>query len=32
MSSQKPCGETLVSSTDEVPVPSDTDFIGVFLD
>ena len=32
MSSQKPCGETFETSTDEVPVPSGTDFIRVFLD
>jgi hypothetical protein len=32
MSSQKPCGETFETSTDEVPVPSGADFIGVFLD
>ena len=31
MSSQKPCGETFETSTDEVPVPSGTDFIRVFL-
>ena len=32
MSSQKPCGETLETSTGEVFVPSGTDFISVFLD
>jgi hypothetical protein len=32
MSRQKPCGETFETSTDEVPVPSGADFIGVFLD
>jgi len=32
MSSQKPCGETLETSTAEVPVPSGADFIDVFLD
>ena len=32
MSSQNPLGETFETSTDEVPVPSGTDFIGVFLD
>jgi hypothetical protein len=30
-SSQKPCGETFETSTDEVPVPSGTDFIRVIL-
>jgi hypothetical protein len=32
MSSQKPCGETFETSTDEVPVPSGADFISAFLD
>jgi hypothetical protein len=30
--SQKPCGETLVTSTGEVPFPSIPDFTEVFLD
>jgi hypothetical protein len=32
MNSQKPCGETFVTSTGEVRVPSATDFIQVLLD
>ena len=32
MSSQKPCGEILATSTAEVLVPSGTDFISVVLD
>lgn len=31
ISSQNPCGETLATSTAEVPVPSGADFISVFL-